>query len=72
MLMGSERYIVKKGRHFLMGCPYDDSSCCRYTPSAYDSWKSKSFNAAIRIAKAIGGKVMKFNPVTGNVSGGWK
>ena len=69
MLMGSERYIVKKGRHFLLRF---DGIDIRYTPSSYDSWKSKSFDSAIRIAKAIGGKVMKFNPITGDVSGGWK
>lgn len=69
MRMGSERYIIKKGRQYLLRF---DGIDIRYTPSSYDSWWSKNFDSAIRIAKAIGGKVMKFNPVTGDVSGGWK
>lgn len=67
--MGSERYIIKKGRHYL---DRFNGIEIRYTPSHYDCWKSRSFNTAIRVAKQVGGKVMKFNPVTGDISGGWK
>ena len=74
MLMGSEKYVVKKGRHFLLGFPWADGDVIqmRYTPSPWDGWKTKKFDEALRIAKLIGGKVMKFNQVTGCVSGGWK
>lgn len=69
MRMGSERYIIKKGRQYLLRF---DGIDIRYTSSTYDSWWNKNFDSAIRIAKAIGGKVMKFNPITGDVTGGWK
>ena len=72
MLMGSEKYIVCKGRQYLVGIPYEDLAYMRYSPSPYDAWKSKEFDKAIRIAKRIGGKVMKFNQLTGRTTGGWK
>ena len=72
MLTKNERYVIQKGRCFLMGLPYDDSAFCRYTNSPYDGWQSKSFNTSIRVAKQIGAKVVVFNRLTGDLSGGWK
>ena len=72
MLIGHERYIIQKGRLFLMGVPYDDTSYCRWTNSPYDAYNGKSFNTAIRVAKRLGAKVVVFNRLTGTVSGGWK
>lgn len=72
MLAKHERYIIRKGNDFLMGCPYDDSAYCRWSNSPYNGWQSKSFNTAIRVAGMLGAKVVKFNRLTGDVSGGWK
>ena len=72
MLLKNERYIVQKGKKFLMGKPYDDSAFCRFSSSPYDGWQSRNFNECIVIAKQIGGKVMLFNRLTGDLSGGWK
>lgn len=72
MLMGSERYVIRKGRQYLVGCPYEDTAYCRFSPSPWDGWKCREFDTALRIAKAIGGKVMRFNQLTGQTEGGWK
>ena len=72
MLTANERYIVQKGKQFVMGCPYDDSAFVRLSSSKYDSYQMKKFETAIRIAKAIGGKVMVLNRTNGDLTGGWK
>lgn len=72
MLGKNERYVIQKENEFLMGMPYDDSMFCRWSASPYDGYQSKSFNTAIRVAKQLGAKVMVFNKLTGDVSGGWK
>jgi hypothetical protein len=65
-------YVIKKGSLFLMGCPYDDSAYIRYTENKYDGYRDRSFNRQLRIARAVGGKVMRFNYLTGQLEGGWK
>lgn len=72
VVSSNERYIIQKGKEFLMGCPYEDSDFCRWSNSPYNGWQSKSFNTAIMIVGMLGAKVVKFNRLTGNVSGGWK
>lgn len=72
MLAKHERYIVQKGSKFLMGCPYDDAAFVRMSDSKYDGYQMKEFAMAIRIAKAIGGKVMVLNRANGDLTGGWK
>ena len=72
MLIGHERYIIQKGKEYLVGMPYDDTAFMRYSNSTYDAYRTKSFNTAIRVARMIGGKVVVFNRLTGEVHGGWK
>lgn len=72
MLAKHERYIVQKGRLFLVGCPYDDTSYCRWSNSPYDGYQTEKFSKAIGVAKAIGGKVMVLNRLNGDLTGGWK
>ena len=72
MLNSNERYIVQKGKKFLMGCPYEDAALVRMSDHKYDGYQMTEFNTAIRIAKAIGGKVMVLNRTNGDLTGGWK
>lgn len=72
MLLKHEKYIIRKGNRYLVGCPYDDTSYCRYSDSKYDGTRMKDFNKAIRIAKLIDGRVMKLNELTGTLEGGWR
>ena len=72
MLNSNERYIIQKGKEFLVGCPYDDSAYVRYSNSKYDSYQMKEFSTAISVAKSIGGKVMVLNRLNGELTGGWK
>ena len=72
MLAKHERYIVKKGNLFLVGCPYNDQSYVRMSNHKYDGYQMKDFNLAISIAKSIGGKVMVLNRLNGDLTGGWK
>ena len=72
MLIGHERYIIQKGKEYLVSRPYDDTAFCRYSISPYDAYNGKSFNTAISVAKKLGGKVVIFNRLTGEIRGGWK
>ena len=44
MLAKHERYIVKKGNLFLVGCPYNDQSYVRMSNHKYDGYQMKDFN----------------------------
>ena len=71
MKANPKEYVIKKGSLFLMGCPYDDSAYIRYTNNKYDGYRD-SFNKQIRIARKVGGKVMRLNILNGRLEGGWK
>ena len=72
MLNSNERYIVRKGNRFLVGCPYDNEAAVRFSENKYDGYRMKDFNKARFLAKAVDGRVMKFNTITGTVEGGWR
>ena len=72
MLQKHELYIIKRGKQYLVGNPFNSDCACRLSPSPWDAYKAKNFNMMIRVAKLIGGKVMVFNQVNGNIAGGWK
>ena len=72
MLLSHEVYVIKKGSQFIVGCPYDDTSYIRLSENKYDGYRDKDFNRMRRVAKQIDGRVMKFNPVTGEITGGWR
>lgn len=71
MLSDNEKYIIRKGKEFLVGCPYQETAYIRFSPYKYDGYRLKDFNKAKRIADIIGGKVMKLNTVNGDMTGGW-
>ena len=66
------RYIICRKGEYLVGNPYDEISAIRYSINKYDGIRLKDFNDAIRIARIVGGKVMKLNLLTGELTGGWK
>ncbi|MBP5442258.1 MAG: hypothetical protein J6Y60_03375 [Treponema sp.] len=68
----ANRYIICRQGKYLVGNPYDSLSAIRYSTDKYDGVRFKDFDDAIRVAKIMGGKVMRFNLLTGEVSGGWK
>ena len=72
MLLSHEVYVIKKDGQYLVGCPYDDNCYCRYSINRYDSYKSKDFDRTRRMAYLLGGKVKRFNEVTGKEDGGWR
>ena len=72
MLLKHERYIIQRRGEFLVGKPFEDSAYCRFSNSPYDGWQCRDFNAAIKVAKELGGKVVIFNRLNGNIHGGWK
>ena len=68
----AERYIICKSGKYLVGNPYDNLSAIRYSDSKYDGIRLKEFDTALRMAKLVGGKVMRLNLLTGTLEGGWK
>lgn len=73
MAPNREQYVIKKGNQYLVGCPYDDSSYIRYSTSPYDGFRGfRCFDDALHLARIVGGKVMRFNHLTGRTEGGWK
>jgi len=72
MLQPNEKYIVRKGNRFLVGCPYNNESAVRYSENKFDGYRMSDFNIARRLAKMIDGRVMKFNVLNGDLEGGWR
>ena len=58
--------IVKRGAEYLVGrIPY--SLEFRWSRSAYDAWGTRDRESARRVARATGGDVWLWNPVTGQL-----
>ena len=72
MLRSHEYYVIRKGSQYIVGCPYDDTSYVRLSENKYDGYRDKDFDRMRRVAKLIDGRVMKFNELTGDITGGWR
>jgi len=72
MLQRNEYYVIKKDGKYLVGCPYDDTSFIRFSTDKYDGYRDKDFVKMRIAAHTFGGKVMRFNPITGDITGGWR
>lgn len=72
MLKENECYIIQVDGQYLIGKPYADSNLIRYSHSPWDGCRTRNFGLAIRVAKRLGGMVMKFNLLNGRTEGGWK
>ena len=66
------RYVVCVNGKYLVGNPYESVEAIRYSDSKFDGIRLKDFNTALLMAKIVGGKVMKLNMLTGEITGGWK
>jgi hypothetical protein len=60
-------FIIRKGNEFLVGIPYTDTLCERWSISPYDAAQTHRRSTAHKIAKRVGGTVAEFNPITGVV-----
>lgn len=67
-----EKYIIRKGKQYLVGNPFNDESYVNLRENVYDAFRMTDFNKALIIARMIDGRVMKFNSVTGTMEGGWR
>ena len=58
--------IVKRGAEYLVGrIPYSQEF--RWSRSAYDAWGTRDRESARKVARATGGDVWLWNPVTGQL-----
>ena len=60
--------IVRRGGVFLVG-RIIGSTEYRWSDSPWDAWRTRNKDDAERIAKRVGGDLMLFNPVAGQVRG---
>ena len=65
-----EGFIVRRGTQYLVGLPYTDTLCLRWSTSPYDSYKMSRRTTAQKVAHRVGGEVCRFNPVTGKIRKG--
>ena len=55
--------IVKRGNEFLVGF----SVFLRWSNCAFDAWRTRDVEAARLVANRVGGELMLFNPVVGQI-----
>lgn len=61
-------FIVKNGRQYLQGAErMGEKKRPIWTVYKYDAWRTMNIFAARRIARILGGQVVGFNPITGDV-----
>ena len=63
-----DAWIVQVENQYLVAVAYKDTNMCRWSTSPFDAAQIEDINAALTIAKAAGGHIVRFNPITGNVS----
>ena len=63
-----DTYIIQYGNVYLISVAYEDTGMCRLSENKYDALRIPDPKDAVKIAKASGGKAVKFNPITGSVS----
>lgn len=71
MLNENEVYIIRLRNKYLVGCPYNNEAAIRFSDHKYDGYRTNKWEVARRIAKRIGGKIMKLNLLNGDLTGGW-
>lgn len=58
--------IIRKNRWFLV-CRSEITGELRWSASPYDAWRTRKKQYAHRIAGKVGGRMVLFNPVAGQV-----
>ena len=64
---GKRVLIIQKNGEYLVGVPYSDTTFLRWSTSPYDAYRMDRRRIAKRIAERVGGNVVEFCPITGNV-----
>ena len=59
-----DAWIVQRGRLFLQGRRFRRGQLI-WTSSRYDAWRARKKEDAERVARATGGKIVHFNPISG-------
>lgn len=68
MCTDSIGYIIKNLNEYLVAVPYKDTLVKRWSISPYDGCMIYSIENAIRVAKKVGGEVVRFNPINGQMT----
>ena len=61
-------WLVRVNNEYLVAVAYEDTRMCRWSTSPFDALPFKNVNDAIRIAQTAGGKIVRFNRITGILS----
>ena len=72
MLNSNECYLIRKGKEYLVGCPYFETPFTRFSTSPYDGYPFLDFIVAWHLSRRMNGMVVKHNRATGKIEGGWK
>ena len=64
---GKRVLIIQKCNEYLVGVPYSDTTFLRWSTSPYDAYRMERRRIAKRVAERVGGVVVEFCPITGNV-----
>jgi hypothetical protein len=60
--------IIQRDGEYLVGTILF-SSDLRWSKSPWDAWKTRNRDAAKMVARKVGGKLMLFNPIVGQLKG---
>ena len=60
-------FIIEKNGEYLVGVPYTDTLMIRFSVSKYDAAQFHRRRTARKVASRVGGHVMIFDPLTGDL-----
>ena len=60
--------IITKNGGYLVGVPYTDTLMVRWSVNKYDAAQFRRRRIARRVADRVGGRVVIFNPLNGNIT----
>ena len=58
--------IVQKDGEYLVGCVMG-TKLLKWSSSPYDAWITRTVDSAVRVSVFVGGSIMLFNPVVGQI-----
>ena len=61
-------FMIKRGNEFLVALPYQDTLFVRWSIYKYDGAMIHRRMIAKRVADRVGGRIVKFNPVSGRLN----
>ena len=64
-----QEYKIRQGSRYLVGIPYPRNMVIRWSTSPWDGYPTKSYATARALARRVGGTVVVFDPITGEVAG---